>query len=141
MRGELVMEKTKLGLSVGLVGAALYFLGCINVIPAFLLAGYILIYEENAWLKKSAVKMIIIVVSFGLLLAGVGIIQNGFAIIRTGVNLILPINVKVPLNLDQMLIYVLYVLQDVVLIIAGFKALNMGTIKSNFIDKIIDKHM
>ncbi|MFA9378004.1 MAG: hypothetical protein ACERKZ_14870 [Lachnotalea sp.] len=135
------MEKTKLGLSIGLVGAALYFFGCISVIPAFLLAGYILLFEENAWLKKSAVKMIIIVVSFGLLLAGVGIIQNGFDVLRTGINLILPITVKVPLNLDQILIYVLHILQDVILIIAGFKALSMGTIKSNFIDKIIDKHM
>ena len=52
------MQKTKLGLTVGLVGAGLYFLGLFSFIPAFLLAAYVLLMEDNEWLKKTAVKMV-----------------------------------------------------------------------------------
>lgn len=58
------MQKTKLGLSVGLVGAALYFLGLFSFIPAFLLAAYVLLMEENQWLKRAAVKMVAVLIGF-----------------------------------------------------------------------------
>ena len=44
------MNKIKLGVSAGLAGAILYFLGAISIIPAVILAGYILLKEENDWL-------------------------------------------------------------------------------------------
>ena len=37
------MNKIKLGVSAGLTGAILYFLGAISIIPAVILAGYILL--------------------------------------------------------------------------------------------------
>ena len=52
------MLKTKLGVSIALVGAAMYFLGAISFTPAVLLAGAMLIMEDNAWVKRQAAKMI-----------------------------------------------------------------------------------
>lgn len=70
------MPKTKLGISVALMGAGLYFLGVFSFIPAFLLAAYVLLCEENAWLKRNAVRMVIIVVGFYLLHIGVDMLQE-----------------------------------------------------------------
>lgn len=135
------MQKTKLGVSIGLAGAALCFLGCISYIPAFLLAGYVLIFEENEWLKKTAVKMMIVTISFGLALVGVGLIQNVFGVLDSTFGWIVPFRIKAPFNLDTSLRHIISFLENVVLIVMGYKALTLGTIKSNFIDKIIDKHM
>lgn len=47
------MKKTKLGISVGLLGAMLFF-SCYfgGYTIAIIIAGYVLLFEENAWLKK-----------------------------------------------------------------------------------------
>lgn len=136
-----MMQKTKLGISIGIVGAALYFLACINIIPAFLLAAYVLLNEENEWLKKTAIKMMIVTVSFSLLLVGVGLIQDIFGVLNSVINWVSISNFTVPLNLDRILQYIISFIQDFVLIVMGFKALSMGTVKSAFVDKLIDKHM
>ena len=53
------MQKTKLGISVGLLGAAIYFTGLFSgYLVAVLLAGYVLMFEENEWLRKNAVKAV-----------------------------------------------------------------------------------
>ena len=135
------MQKTKFGVSIGIVGAALCFLGCISYIPAVLLAGYVLIFEENEWLKKTAVKMMIVTISFSLALVGVGLIQDIFGLLESCIGWIFPFRVGIPFNLDEILSYIFSFLQDFILIVMGFKALSLGTIKSSFIDKIIDKHM
>ena len=49
------MEKTTLGISVGLAGAAVYFCGLAGVIPVLLAAGYILLREQHPWLRRAAV--------------------------------------------------------------------------------------
>lgn len=33
-------------------GAALYFMGFLSIIPLLIMAGYVLLFEENEWLKK-----------------------------------------------------------------------------------------
>ena len=76
------MQKTKLGLSVGLVGAALYFLGLFSFIPAFLLAAYVLLLEENQWLKKAAVKMVAVLIGFFLLGLAIDFVDEIFAVIN-----------------------------------------------------------
>ena len=73
------MQKTKLGISVGLLGAALYFLGLINTVALFLLAGYVLLFEENEWLRRAAVRAAVIVVGFGLIFTLIGTLENVFA--------------------------------------------------------------
>jgi len=135
------MQKTKLGVSIGLVGAALCFLGCISFVPATLLAGYVLIFEENEWLKKTAVKMMIVTISFGLALVGVGLIQDIFRLLDTSFGFLFPFRIGVPFRLDEILRYLISFLQDFVLIVMGFKALSLGTVKSGFMNKLLEKHM
>ena len=63
------MQKTKLGISVGMLGAVLYFMGIFSgYLLVAILAAYVLLYEENGWLKQSAVRAVAILVifSFGI---------------------------------------------------------------------------
>ena len=135
------MNKTKLGISVGLVGAALYFLGAISLIPAFLLAGYVLLFEENEWLKKTAVKMVVIIVCFSIASIGISMIQNVFSVINTMVRWVFSsASIYIPLNLDSLLRTILGFVENLILLILGFKALTVGSMKVGFIDKIVDKY-
>ena len=50
------MQKTRLGISVGMLGAAIYLTGLFSgYVVAVLMAGYVLLFEENSWLRRSAV--------------------------------------------------------------------------------------
>lgn len=63
------MEKTKLGISVELA-SALMFLLCLfgGYIPALVFGGYLLLNEENIWLKKNALGALILLVLFSSVL-------------------------------------------------------------------------
>ena len=50
------MQKSKLGISVGLLGALIYFAGLINPLAMIVLVGYVLLKEENPWLRKAQLR-------------------------------------------------------------------------------------
>lgn len=116
------MQKTKLGLSVGLVGAALYFLGLYSFIPAFLLAGYVLLKEENEWLRKSAVRMLALVLGFYLLGLAVDCIDEIFGVINVFVSWFDGPVISVPLRLNSLCNYFLWFAKVFVMLMFGFLA-------------------
>lgn len=61
------MQKTKLGISVGLLGAILFMAAIVEPLAAIIIAGYILIAEENVWLRRTAVKSTVILIAFAAL--------------------------------------------------------------------------
>ena len=71
------MEKTKLGLSVRLVGA-LCFLMCLfgGYTPALLLTGYILLCETDDGLKKTAITSVLLLVLFSAVTLVIGLIPD-----------------------------------------------------------------
>ena len=59
------MQKTKIGISVGVMGAVMYFASLFGgYIPMLLLAGYIFLKEENIWLRKAAFKAVALMLVF-----------------------------------------------------------------------------
>ena len=61
------MQKTKLGITVGALGAITFFAGFFGgYLAAIVLAGYALLFEENAWLKRSVVKAVVLMVFFSV---------------------------------------------------------------------------
>ena len=78
------MEKTKLGLSVGIVAALLYFCGLFGgYVATILLALYVLICEDSLWLRKSAVRALTLLVGFSLAYALIGFVPEFVEIIRS----------------------------------------------------------
>ena len=136
------MNKIKLGVSAGLTGAILYFLGAISIIPAVILAGYILLKEENDWLKYQAVKMVMIVVIFGAINIGLNCIDDIFAIFNQVISIFAKnVHIAVPLGLTGILSTVCSLLRNIVLIWSGINALNFKTVYVASIDELVSKNM
>lgn len=136
------MEKTKLGISVGLLGAALYFTGIFNFIVLILLAGYVLIFETNEWLRKSALKAVIVVIIFSIVSTLIGISNNILSILNIPLSLIrIPFRLSWPFGIDSILLNILSIAEKLLLLLLGFTAFSQGSLSLGPIDKIIDKNV
>lgn len=141
------MKKTKLGITVGLLGAAIYFMAMINTLGLIILAGYVLMFEENPWLKKSAVKAVVITVSFSLISVIISLGNDVFGVLNTMIgwvdgpfNFVL-FQLRYPFGIETIIRNILSLLENILFIILGIKALKQGSVKIGFIDNIINKHM
>ena len=137
------MKKTKLGISVGLLGAAIYFMGLFSgYLVVVLLAGYVLLCEDNEWLKKSAVKAVSVMALFSFLVTVVNLIPNAISVIDSIVS-IFGGNFYVAFlsNLVSAVVAVLNIIEKLVLLGLGVKALNQGTIAVPVVDNLINKYM
>lgn len=137
------MEKTKLGISVGLLGAAIYFAGAFGgILAAVILSGYVLLFEQNAWLKKTAVKAVAVLLCFAVLSAVLGLIPDFMTFLNHLVS-IFGGRVSVPAlsSLMAMLLKAVDIIRTVLLIALGIKALNQQTVYVPVVDEQIRKHM
>lgn len=135
--------KTKLGVSVGLFGAAAYFLGLFsgNVVLA-LLVGYVLLFEENEWLRRTVVKAMVIGIFFSVLTTVIGFIPDIIGIINNAAMVFgKTVSISVVSKIITFILSVISFVRVVLMLILGFKALNQGTIRFGIVDKTIDKHM
>ena len=130
-----------MGISVGLLAAIMFFSGTMNFIVAVLLAGYVLLKENDEWLRRSAVKLVVVLVTFGVLINCVGLITDVFSVLTYVIQWFTYKTIRVPLNLDNILIIAFGFIRDALLILMGLKALTKGTVKLQFFDNIMNKHM
>ena len=137
------MQKTKLGISVGLMGALAYFSGLFGgYMIAVIIAGYVLIAEENVWLKKTCVKAIALMVGFSVISALLGIVPDVIALINGLFNIFGgTFYLKFVGNLFTFLHSVINFAEKIIFLILGLKALNQGTVRIPVIDNLIDKYM
>lgn len=136
------MQKTKLGISVGLLGAVIYFMGLFSgFLVTILLAGYVLLCEENEWLRKSAVKAVVVMVFFSVLSAVVTLIPEAIGVIDSLASIFGgSVYIAFVSNLVSAVLSVLNIIEEVLLLGLGLKALNQGTIAVPVVDKLIDKY-
>lgn len=137
------MQKTRLGISVGLLGAASYFSGLFGgYMITIILAGYVLLCEENAWLKKAAVKAVAIMMGFSLLGSLIYLIPNAIGVIDSVLN-VFGGNFYLAFvsNIIDVLDKVLVLAEKLLFIILGLKAFNQGNVSVPVIDKLINKYM
>ena len=139
---RMIMQKTKLGISVGLLGAALYFLGLVNFYGLIILAGYVLLMESNEWLRKSAVKAVAIVIGFSLISIAVGFGNDILGLINNLLSIVnIDFRLSWPLNLDSIISNVISGLSKIILVVLGFRAFNQGSMAVGPIDKVVNKHI
>lgn len=137
------MQKTRLGISVGMLGAVLYFMGLFSgYLITLLLAGYVLLCENNEWLKKAAVKVVSIMIIFSFWTTIVGLVPGAISVIDDIVS-IFGGNFYIAFvsNLVNAIVSVLNILEKLLLLGLGVKALNQGTIPVPVIDNLINKYM
>jgi len=137
------MQKTRLGISVGLLGA-IFFFACFfgGYTVTILLAGYILLVEDNAWLKRVTVKGVVLMLAFSVLAALVNFIPNIMGFVDD-VFRVFNGNFYVPVisNIVNVIITILNLTEKVLFLLLGFKALKQKTIVIPSLDSFISKYM
>ena len=137
------MQKTKLGISVGLMGAIAYFAGLFSgYLVAVLIFGYIMLVEDNPWLRKTAVKSIVLLVTFSALSAVIGLIPDFISFVNTIFNVFGSyFSLSVVTNILAVVTSALSILKTVVFLVLGLKALNQGTLTIPVVDNMTNKNM
>lgn len=137
------MEKTKLGISAGLLAAAVWFTGLFSgYLVMILLTGYVLLREENVWLKRTCVKAIALSVCFSLLLAMIGILPDFLSIFNDLLTILhLNFSTAVSSAALDILTTVIDIAETIIFVIFAFLALGEKEVKIPVIDDLINKHM
>lgn len=137
------MQKTRFGITVSLLGAAIYFMGLFGgFLVTALLTVYVLLFEENEWLKKSAVKAVALMVVFSILSALIYLIPNIISFIDNVVRIFGgSFYINLVSSLANAAASALDIIEKVLFIGLGIKALNQGNIAVPVVDKLIDKYM
>ena len=137
------MQKTRLGISVGLMGAAVYLVALFGgYIPLILVAGYILLFEENQWLKRSAIKAAVIVFALALLTALIGFIPNATELIGNIFSVFnRTLHIPVLPGIISLINTIIFIVQKVLLIFLAIRALTQSNVPIDFVDQTINKHM
>lgn len=137
------MEKTKLGISVGLMGALLYALGLFG--GYFLTVAavvYVLWREESVWLKQTAVKALALTFLFPVISLAIGVIPDLVGLVQSVMNLFNEFfSMEVVLEIEAILRNILNILEYVVFILLGVMALGKKTIRVPLVDSLVEKHL
>lgn len=137
------MQKTKLGISVGLLGAIVCFAAFFSgYLAAIVLMGYILLFESNEWLRKIAVKAVVILVAFSVLDAVVGLIPDAIDLIDSLFGIFgKSFSIGFLSSLVSLVRNALDILEKLIFLVLGFKALSQGSVAVGPIDGIVDKNL
>ncbi len=137
------MQKAKLGISVGLLAAAIYFMGLFSgYTVTILLVGYVLLMEEDAWLKKSAVKAVAIMAVFDLIAVLLNLVPNIIGVVDDIVGIFGgSFYLAFVSRLISAVLSVLSIIEKLMLLNLGIKALAKESVAVKQIDEVIDKHM
>lgn len=137
------MQKTKLGVSVAVVGASMYFCGYFaGYVTTLLLAGYVLLMEENEWLKKTAVKAVATMIAFDLLTALIALIPRCFGLIQDICVLFNgSVDFSVVFRIQSLLNSVVGLTETIVFLFLALKAFRQGTVKVPVVDNLVNKSM
>ena len=135
--------KAKLGVSVGLLGAGIYLAAIFGgLTPVILMAGYVLLFEENEWLKKSAVQAIAIVLTFAFLVTLINLIPDLLRWIATLVSVFKgTFNYNVVSSIISVITQAIEIIRTCLFLLLGAKALTQGTVAVPVVDKLINKYM
>lgn len=137
------MQKTKLGISVGLLGAITYLVCYFGgYVGAIIMVGYILLFETNEWLRKTSVKAIVLTVVFSLLSAIIGLIPDAIGFIDSIFNVFGgSFHISVVTSIIAVILEAIGLIKTVIFILLGLKALNQGTLAVPVVDDITNKNI
>lgn len=137
------MEKTKLGVSAGLVAAVAYLTALFGgyLIPV-LIAGYVLICEQDAWLRKNAVKAVVLSICVSLLAALINLLPDAMDFVSSVIN-VFGFNFRLAFidNVAAVFMNILRLLEKVLFVVMGLMALKRKEIPVPGLDKLLEKNL
>ena len=125
------------------VGAAIYLTALSgSLLGLLVLAGYVLLVEDNQWLRLSAVKAVAVYLFFTFVIQAVGYVPDVLGIISDAGNLFSAyISVPVLNDIVTLVKDLIYLAEKIFLMVLGVKALNQGTVAVPFVDKLVVKYL
>ena len=137
------MKTTKLGISVGFMGAILCGLGlfCGYFITIAAVA-YVLVCEENMWLRKTSVKVLVLTLAFPFLHMLIDFVPNIVSFINNVMNLFDDyFRFEKLSEIVTVLKDIVNISKYIVFILLGILAFSQRTFRIFILDSIIDKHI
>lgn len=136
------MEKTKLGISVCLMGMLVFLAGYLGITALILVAGYIFIREENETLRKYAVYAIALFVTFLVADVCVNVLHILFIDLINFRSWMYGSTYYGVMNgILSTITYILNLAEKVVFGLFAVGALAGKAIKIGFLDKFAEKHI
>lgn len=144
------MQKTKLGIPVGIMSAIIFFaailsnyIGIGSYTLMLILVGYVLLSEEDEWLRKSAVKALVLLVAFSAITTILYLISSGASLITNLLAMITHISFSsgIVYQIVSAVVKVLRIVKIVLFAALGILAFNNGSIPIPVIDDLVEKHV
>lgn len=137
------MEKTKLNIPVALVAAAACFLGLYGgYVITGILVGYVLLKEEDAWLKKVCARVLVLMLAFSLANTALNLLPNLLEILYSFLRIF---NVNFYLDFIHSFFNVLYqilsLVKTILFVLMGIAALMNKRFSFPVIDPFLEKHL
>lgn len=135
------MARSKIGIHVGLIGAAICFVALFGgFTPTLLLAGYVLLAEDNAWLRHTAIKAVALLCGIAFLTTILQLIPDCLGCIASLVSIFDGnFDYEKIRTIIKMLTQILAIIKTVMFLALGTKALNQGTVAIPFLDRLISE--
>ena len=135
------MEKTKLGISVALTAVVVTLLGYYGgYVIGGIAIGYVLLQEQNEWLKKHALRVLALMLSFSVASTLLWLIPDVLNLFYSFMELFnVHIYIKVVNSCFNFLGNVLSLLKTVVFVLLAYSAFTQKEFKVPVVDKLIEK--
>ena len=135
--------KTKIGITAGAYAAFTFLLALYGgFTPIVIAAGYVLLFENNEWLKTTVVKAVVLMLAFDICQTLIGVIPdilgwiNGLlGTFKSG------FSYSEVSGIFNFISRAVVFLERIVFLLLALFALNMKTINIGFVDKFVTKHL
>ena len=135
--------KTKLGISTGVLAALVYFAALFGGfgIGLIVLAGYVLLFEADEWLKRMAVKAVVFTVTLTVLSYVIGIIPDAIDVINSVIDIFngKTIYLEWLNDIISFILTVISFIRTVVFLLLGIKAISKSTVYIPIVDGMVNK--
>lgn len=135
------MQKTKLGITIGMLSALVYFVALVGgYTPLFLLVGYILLFEEaNDWLRRVCYKAIALSVAFSCAVLVVNLLPQAFGCLSNFLGIF---NGYLPYGVISSIVTfitsVISLVETVLFLLLTVKATKLQDVKVKKLDDFVD---
>ncbi|MBQ3164253.1 MAG: hypothetical protein IJC02_06915 [Lachnospiraceae bacterium] len=134
------MQKTKLGITIGMLSAVVYFTALAGgYTPLFLLVGYILLFEQNDWLRRVCYKAVALTIAFSGAMMIVNLVPQAFGCLSNFLGIFngyLPYGVIS--SIVSFITSVISLVETALFLLLALKAIKLQDVKVQKIDNFID---
>ena len=138
------MEKTKLGISAGMLAAIVYFSTAVfGYLALLVVGGYILFVEKTEWLKKCVIKVVVLMLFYSLISTVIGVIPQllSFGGGEDGLFGSYYLYLTGTYQIVAVILVILNLMRIVLFLVLGAKALQEKTITIPIVDRFINAYM